>query len=78
MTFIEDADTLLDCIWEILAGENPELQGAVVNDLAAIWIAGHRVPGDRADGDQMRAELLALHAQHVGELVAMYLDGVDG
>jgi len=26
----------------------------------------------------MREELLALHTQHVRELVAMYLDGVDG
>jgi len=74
----EQADALLDRIKPILAGQPAELQGAVICDLTAIWIAGHRIEGDRAEGDQMRAELLAMHAEHVRELVEMYLEGVDG
>ena len=78
MSFTERADALLDRIAPVLAGESVELQGAVINDLAAIWIAGHRVEGDRAEGDRFREELLELHATHVRELVCMYLGGVDG
>jgi hypothetical protein len=83
MSFTERADALLDRISPILANASDEMQGAVLADLTAIWIAGHRVPGDRAEGDRaegdrFREELIELHAKHVRELVAMYLDGVDG
>ena len=74
----QHCDAIVDRIKPILAGQPAELQGAVINDLAAIWIAGHRMEGDRAEGDEMRAELLAMHAEHVRELVEMYLEGVDG
>jgi len=76
--FGERADALALRIAPILAGSDAELQGAVLADLTAIWIAGHRTPGDRAEGDCMRAELLQMHTQHVRELVEMYLEGVDG
>ena len=76
--FAAAADALLDRIMPFLAGQSAELQGAVIADLVAIWLAGHRVSGDRAEGDRTREELLAQHAQHIGELVALYLDGVDG
>lgn len=79
------ANALVDDVKGLLGGRDPELQGAVLADLVALWIAGHRIgpsspgPGaDRAEGDEMRAELLALHCRHVGELVEMYLEGVDG
>ena len=75
--FAAGAEALLDRIKPLLAGSDAELQGAVICDLAALWIAGHRMP-DRAEGDRMRAELLQLHTAHVRELVQMYLKGVDG
>jgi hypothetical protein len=76
--FGERADALVDRIAPILAGSDAELQGAVLADLTAIWIAGHRTPGDRADGDCMRESLMHMHVRHVRELVCMYLGGVDG
>jgi len=76
--FGEEVDALLERIMPFLAGHDPELQGAVVTDLAALWIAGHRVEGSRAEGDRMRGELLEVYLQHVRELVEMYLEGVDG
>ena len=76
--FSEAADALVDRIAPILAGSDAELQGAVLADLTAIWIAGHRTPGDRADGDCMRESLMHMHVRHVRELVAMYLGDVDG
>ena len=78
MSFHEQVDRLLDRIAQILAGESLEMQGAVVADLAALWIAGHRVRGDRAEGDRAREELLELHAQHVRELIVMYVGDADG
>ena len=78
MSFSDAADRLLDRIAPYLAGQSSELQGAVIADLAALWIAGHRVDGDRAEGDQVRAELLQMHTKHVRELVEMYVGDVDG
>ena len=72
-SFTEQADALLDLIAPILAGSDAELQGAVIADLAAIWLARHPIENDR-----MREELLQMHLQHVRELVELYLDGVDG
>ena len=78
VAFAAAADALMDCIAPILAGRSPELQGAVIADMTALWLAGHRVQGDRAEGDRVREKLLQLHATHVRELVEMYLEGVDG
>ena len=77
-SFAASADALVDAVKSILGGHPAELQGAVLADLIALWVAGHRVSGDRAEGNEVRAELLALHSQHVGELVPMYLGDVDG
>ena len=78
-------DALVDCIAPLLAGHSAELQGAVLADLAAFWIAGHRVGpsgqgpgGARAEGDRMRESLLQMYTRHVRELVCMYLEDVDG
>ena len=76
--FGDAADALVDRVKRILADQDPELQGAVLADMTAIWLAGHRVVGDRAEGDLFRDDVLRLHAKHVRELAAMYLDGVDG
>jgi len=76
-SFGEQADRLLERIAPILAGQLAELQGAVVADLAAIWIAGHR-NGSRAEGDAMREELIEMHTRHVRELVCAYLGDIDG
>jgi len=78
MSFTERADALLDRISPILANASVEMQGAVLADLTAIWIAGHRVENDRAEGDHFREELLELHAKHVRELALMYLGDADG
>jgi hypothetical protein len=65
------ADELVARIRPLLAGHSPEVQRAAIADLAAIWIAGHRV----ADDDEQRAwhnELIEMHAKHVRELVELY------
>lgn len=46
----------------LLYGNKPEIQGAVLADLLAIWLAGHPAP--------LRDEILKLHIEHVWPLVA--------
>lgn len=60
--------SLVERIKPILAGLEPELQGAVIADLLAIWLAGHHVAGDIDATREMRAELLANHCFHVRRL----------
>ena len=74
----EQADALLERISPILAGQPAEVQGAVIADLAAMWLAGHRDARGRAEGARMREELLQLHAEYVRDLARMYLEDVDG
>lgn len=76
--FDEQADALLDRIAPILAGQSVELQGAVIAELAAIWLAGHRDIRGRAEGERYREDLLRLHADHVRELACIYLEDIDG
>ena len=72
--FSNRADALVARIKPLLAGHDPELQGAVLSDLVAIWVAGYRTcePGE---GEVLRRELLELHCKHVVELVDLYLSG---
>ncbi|WP_166304372.1 hypothetical protein [Bradyrhizobium sp. 2S1] len=41
---MEHADELVDAIRPLLAGKNPEVQGATIAQLLAIFIAGHAPP----------------------------------
>jgi len=52
---------IVDEIKPILAGNPPEVQGAVIADLLAIWLVGHP--------PQIREEALAFHIDAVRELI---------
>ena len=54
---------------KLLAGHPPEVQGAVLADALAMWLAGHHVPGDEDATRTMRADLLANHCFVVRNLV---------
>ena len=54
-------EAIVDFIKPHLAGHLPEIQGAVLADLLAIWLAGH-APG-------IREEILALHLDAVRDLI---------
>lgn len=60
---------LVALIRPLLAGRRGEVQGAVLADLLAIWLAGHHVAGDAEATQSLRAELLALHLEGVTKLV---------
>jgi len=60
---------LVALIRPLLAGKSPPVQGAVLADLLAIWLAGHHVPGNPAATQSQRAELLAQQLKAVAQLV---------
>ena len=68
-TRIEIIKGLVQRIGPILAGHPAPIQGAVLADLLATWLAGHHVPGDQDATRSKRAELLAMHCSTVRQLV---------
>jgi hypothetical protein len=56
----------------LLANKGPELQGAVLCDLVARWVAGHVAENDDAEETaKIQAELLDLHVTTVRHLVSI-------
>lgn len=76
---MEDADKAaieVACeIHPLLAGLHSRIQGAVLADLLAAWLAGHH-GANAADTMAFREELLALHTEAVRRLVAMDRDAL--
>jgi hypothetical protein len=58
----EDVGVLVERIKPILAGHDPELQGAVLADLLAMWLVGHP--------PIVRESVLRIHIQFARDLVA--------
>jgi hypothetical protein len=68
----DDVRTILAIVKRIrplLAGNPAEIQGAVLADLLAMWLAGHHVPGDQRATADLRREVLSVHLRALGELV---------
>ncbi len=63
-----DVAPVVEQIKQLLAGLRPELQGAILADCLAIWLAGHHVAGDVDATRKLRAELLADHCFAVRQL----------
>jgi hypothetical protein len=56
---------LFQRICPLLAGHSPEVQGAALADLLALFLAGYQGPG----AAEVREELLALHVETVRGLI---------
>ena len=66
MALVEKIRPVLEAhVFPLLKRHPPEMQGAVLADLLAIWLAGHHVPNDAGATRTMRAELLAMHCSQV-------------
>jgi hypothetical protein len=61
VTDLEQVTLLVERIKPLLAGHEPEVQGAVLADLLGLWLAGHQAPGDVEATRILRAQLLAEH-----------------
>ena len=55
-------------IMPVLAGHGGATQGAVLAELLAMWIAGHRA-GDKRATDRLREDILRMHLVVVRELI---------
>lgn len=63
-------------VWEILEkvspqlkGRSPGVQGAVLADLLAMWLAGHWVERSKEETHALREKVLRMHVEKVWELV---------
>ena len=65
----EEISAICGRIKPLLADHPPEVQGAVLADLLAMWLAGHHAPGDEDATRRWRADLLAMHCSMVCLLV---------
>lgn len=70
------ADELAAKIHALLAGHSPEVQGAAIADLCAIWLSGHVLLGNRAEVKtataRMRRALFEAHCAAIWDLVDHY------
>lgn len=65
---VDEIEGLVHALGKALAGRSPAVQGAVLADLTAIWLAGHLT--DVADETRaLRDRLLTAHIDKVRELV---------
>jgi hypothetical protein len=69
---IAAANALEERIGQVLAGAEPDVQGAALAGCLAIWLMSHRVIGDPDAAAVMRRELLELHIKAVRELIDLY------
>jgi hypothetical protein len=58
-------------IMPLLKGKPPPVQGAVLADLLAMWLAGHWIPDDPEETREIRAQMLAQHMETVIALTEM-------
>jgi hypothetical protein len=68
MMDLNDVTRLVETIRPLLAGKGAPIQGAVLADLLAIWLAGHIMTDDAATAE-LREELLANHIAMVRRLI---------
>ena len=65
--------TAVDSLWpelkRILGGRPAKLQGAILADLTAIWIAGHVERGDPAATRRLRDQLVLHQLDYVDQLI---------
>jgi hypothetical protein len=73
---IADANAFEERVGQVLAGADPDVQGAALAGCLAIWLMRHRVLGDPDAAAGMRQELLKLHIKAVRELIGLY-EGIE-
>jgi hypothetical protein len=69
MSDLEQVQTVLRQIAPLLASKPPQVQGAVLADLLATWLAGHVDLDKRGRTKALRQEMLGMHIDMVRKLV---------
>ena len=71
-----EAQALSKAIMPFLAGKDPDVQGAALADLLALYLAGHVVRDDPRATRRLQEELLEAHLKAVWELVPIAYETV--
>jgi hypothetical protein len=74
---VEEAFDLISRIGPMLAGHPAQVQGAVLSDLMATWLAGH-IADNPAATRMLREELLRSWVEVVGRLVPGNSEQIHG
>ena len=67
----EAVHDMVEAIRPLLAGKSAPVQGAVLADLLAIWLAGHSTDRGSTEDAALREELLAHHIKAVRTLISV-------
>lgn len=74
-------EALSNAIKNVLTGFPAPIQGAVLANLTSLWLAGHRVVGDREATAAVRDDMLRRHVEAVCDMIpaseAEILAGVE-
>jgi hemerythrin len=66
---LKAVDELVDAARELFAGKAPEVQGAALADLTAMWLAGHVIRGDDKATKRLHEEMLKQHLKAMRALI---------
>lgn len=79
MSVTQEVEALSGEISPLLHGRAPDIVGAVLADLTAMWLAGHVVQGDPEAAENLREQLLLMHVRTIERLTIVYarLIGAD-
>jgi hypothetical protein len=67
----KEALAIVEKIKPLLAGHPPVIQSAVLAELLSILLAGHWIPGDPAQTQQLRDSILTEHCALVRQLTVV-------
>jgi hypothetical protein len=70
-TEAEEVEAVVEAVRPLFAGKRPEIQGAALADLLAMWLAGH-VDRDDPEGKNsalIQEELIEIHLAMVRQLI---------
>jgi hypothetical protein len=77
MSDVSRIGPIVECIRPLLSGQPAGVQGAVLADLLAIFLAGHR-SDTPAHTEQVREAALAFHIETVRKLIPVNAALMDG
>lgn len=66
---LDQVDSMMEACKPIFAGVVPNIQGAVLGNLVALWLGGHYLAGEAA-----MEYLLDMHLKQVRALLPIYID----
>lgn len=78
MNELADVEAIVRRARPALAGHPGPNQGAALADLLATWLAGHIIPGDPAETDALREDLLTRHIAAVRDLIPVNAAMIHG